>query len=328
MVSRFPPPMGAATLLIALAVAACAAPPQPVHGPVQQPAGCLVSLAAELPATIAQNTLVIEATAGAHPLRLLVDTGASGGGALSDEAVRRLGLVPVAGAATVTTVAGGVGQALRVRVPDLRLGDLPPVEAVMAVMPPGSTAILSGRADGLLGNAILSRHDVEIDPDSGRLRLHSVTGCAEGLVPFSEPYHALPLRFGPFGQLYALLRIDGTDLLALVDTGFNGEVLILPPGAARLGIGGDRAGAVAQGAGLDFTGRVLPVQIRRVGSITLGTLVARDAPVMVLMPQAQAAPGLVADEALLGAGFLLHRRVWISYATGRLYVARRVSASR
>jgi predicted aspartyl protease len=324
---RFPPGLRAAALLLALAVAACA-PLQPESSPPQQPAGCRVTLAADLPATIAQNTLVVEATAGAHPLRLLVDTGASGGGALSGEVVRRLGLVPVQGAATVTTIAGFMAQSQRVRVAELRLGDLPPVETVMAVMPPEAAGILSGRADGLLGAAILSRHDVEIDPGSGRLRFHTVQGCTGELVPFSEPYQALPLRFGPTGQIYVPLRIDGTELLALVDTGYNGEVLILPPGAERLGMGGDGANDLARGVGRDFTGQAVPVRVRRVGSIALGTLVAQNAPVTVLMPQANGAPVFVSEDALLGGAFLLRRRVWISYATGRLYVAHRVSASR
>jgi predicted aspartyl protease len=319
--------MRAAALLLALAAAACA-PLQREVAPPQQPAGCSVTLAADLPATIEQNALVIEATAGAQPLRLLVDTGASGDGALSGEAVSRLGLAPVQGAARVTTIAGLVAQSQRVHVPALRLGTLPPVEVAMAVMPPEAAGVLATRADGLLGAAILSRYDVEIDPDAGRLRLHEVQGCFGGLVPFSEPYQTLPLRLGPFEQIYVLMRIDGAELLALVDTGYNGGVLILPRGAERIGIDGDGAGDLARGVGRDFTGQAVPVRVRRVGSITLGNFVARNAPVAVLVPQAGRAPVVVQDDALLGSGFLLRRRVWISYATGRLHVADRISAPR
>lgn len=317
----------AASLLVVLAGAACA-PVQTEAPALRQPASCAVTLADDLPGTFGQGTLVLDAASGRHPLRLLVDTGASGGGALGAEAAGRLGLVPEPGGASVVTVAGLMMRSQRVRVPALRIGRLPPVPASMAVMPAEASSILASRADGILGAGVLSRHDIEIDPEAGRIRFHAVAGCSGGLVPFAEPHQALPLRFGPFEQIYVHVRIDGTELLALVDTGFNGTLLVLGSAAQRLGLGAASEDDLARGAARDFTGQRVPLSVRRVGSVEIGGFVARDAPVMVMAPPANGPPPFVQADALLGGGFLLTRRVWISYATGRLYVADRPAGGR
>lgn len=323
-------PMGAvrAAALLAVLVAAGCAPLQQQSLPPRQPPGCAVALAEEVPATIAQNVLVVDAAVGPQPLRLLVDTGATGGGALSEQAVRRLGLNPEPGSVVVTTVAGLMVGAQRVRVPELRIGELPPASVTMAVMPPEASGMLTARADGLLGAEVLSRYDIEIDPEAGRMRFHAVTGCRDGLVPFAEPYQVLPLRFGNFQLLYVHLRVDGTDLLGLVDTGFNGAILILAAGAQRLGLDAAATADLAQGAGRDFAGQVVELRVRRAASVQIGAFQARDVPVTIVAPQAGAPPPFVGADALLGAGFLLSRRVWISYATGRLYVAVRPAGGR
>jgi predicted aspartyl protease len=311
-----------AALLALLLLPACADPGGERASPIRQAPGCTVTLRADVPATIVRNTIAIDAEALSVTLRLQVDTGDSQAGSLSRDSIRRLGVLPAASERRVVTVAGGLTRVEHVDLPDFRIGALPPMAARMAVMPRDVTFAGGLTVDGQVGAEILARFDIEIDPAAGRMRLFDVEGCGDSLVPFTAPYEALPLRLGPRGLLLVPMRIDGKELLAILDTGSNAGVLVLPNAAMRLGLADDRSGDLAVGRLTDWAGQTAEVRVRRVDTLEIGSLVARGAVVGIVV----AAPGgprsIEVADALLGSAFLLRQRIWISYATAKLYVAR------
>lgn len=318
-------PFALAALLLA---AACAAVPDAVTGAApRQPPGCSVTLEAEVAGRFDANTLVVPARGGGAPLRLQVDTGDSEQGSLSRATVRQLALTPLSTGRQAATVVGGVVPVAHVQLPGFSIGGLPPVSAWMAVQPTEAHVAGSEPVDGILGAGLLSRFDVEIDPEARAMRLHSASGCDGGLVPFAEPYVSVPLRRGPGNLLFVPIAIDGVPLMALLDTGSNGGITLLKPGADRLGIVPGAPGEIGMGRLRDWSGRQAEVRVRVAQTVVMGPLRAERVPVALIVPAPGAPAPLAVADAILGGAFLLRHRVWISYATGMLHVARRLPST-
>ncbi|WP_144185494.1 aspartyl protease family protein [Elioraea rosea] len=314
-----------AALLLA---GACAATPDAVTGGApRQPPGCAVTLEAEVAGRFDSNTLVIPAEGGGAPLRLQVDTGDSEQGSLSRATVRQLALNPVSTGRQAATVVGGVVPVVHVRLPGFSIGGLPPVAAWMAVQPTEAHVAGNQPVDGILGAGLLSRFDLEIDPEARAMRLHSASGCEQGLVPFAEPYVSVPLRRGPGNLLFAPIAIDGVPLMALLDTGSNGGITLLRPGAERLGIVPGAPGEIGMGRLRDWSGRQAEVRVRVAQSVVMGPMRAERVPIALIVPAPGGPTPLAVADAILGGAFLLRHRVWISYATGMLHVARRLPST-
>lgn len=298
--------MRPALLSALLALASCATTPPPAP---PLPAGCRVTTRAELPIENTPTGFLLPAEVAGQRVRLLVDTGANNGVLVFADVAQRLGLTVGAGRPTMGVsgaLATGRATAVEIALP----GGFRGLGEVTVVAAP----VTARRPDGLAGTRLFAGLDVEFDPAAGRLRLHEVSGCA-GFTPFGEPHEALPLAVGPGGLPGLRVRLNGQPAIGLLDTGADRTVLLRP--AVALLEDGPALLAQAPGAlGADVSGRAVPAVPARVREFVIGETVLRDFTGTLVV-----APVDIAH-LLVGRDWIAGRRFWISYATGRVFVAR------
>jgi len=294
-----------ALLALLLALAACAA--TPTAPPL--PPGCRVETRAEIAVEPGPTGIVLPAEVAGSRVRLLVDTGANNGVLVFADVAQRLGLAVLPGRPTM-----GVSGALSTgRAPDVAVvipGAFRGLAEVAVVAAPATAR----RPDGLAGTRLFGGLDVEFDPAAARLRLHQVSGC-QGFTPLAEPHEALPLAVGPGGLPGLRVRLNGQPAVGLLDTGADRTVL-LRPSVALLDGGPALLGATPGAVGADVSGRSVPAVPARVREFAIGETVLRDFTGTLIV-----APVDIAH-LLVGRDWIAGRRLWISYATGRVFIAR------
>jgi predicted aspartyl protease len=170
------------------------------------------------------------------------------------------------------------------------------------------------RVDGLLGRDFLSAFDLDLDFSRRKLTLYEVRGCTGQFLPWTELYSSIPVQNPTESAILVPVELDGVRLRALLDSGAS-ETLVAAPGMARLGLGIDRlrddphqiAGGVGPHSVTMWHHRFQTLQI---GDEAMATPV-------FLVAAIQLNP---ISDMLLGADWLLGRRVWISYSTNQLFV--------
>ena len=287
-------------------LAGCAAPQEQARG------GCPTRQLADLPAEVGEAGVLVPVTVNGNRLTLKLDTGASGLALLSTEGARRAGVQAAAGEARPHWGLSGRNQTETAQGVTVALAGLLPRTGPVALAPAAGSGMLG---EGVLGAAAFAGHDVEIDPREGRVRFHAVPPDCTRLVPFATPYAAIPLLPGPAGLVYVPMRLDGGQVLALLDTGANGT-LLLDPGIDRLGLRERVAAAGPSGIARDWSGNSLPGVTLTFQEVMIGPARARNRQIPYV-----AAPMRIAD-AILGRDYLLARRIWISYATMTLFILR------
>ncbi|MBO0712445.1 MAG: retropepsin-like domain-containing protein, partial [Acetobacteraceae bacterium] len=162
---------------------------------------------------------------------------------------------------------------------------------------------------GLLGADVLAGFDVEIDGPGKRLALHEP---GAGCVP-PWPSESVPLR-RTGDRLSVTARLDGRPVEALIDTGSLSVVLDIE---AALGFGVGRAALARDPGGISggVDMREATYHWHRFASLAVGPVVTRN-PVMTVTGIGEQAP------MLLGASWFAPRRVWLSFATRRMFIAR------
>jgi predicted aspartyl protease len=290
-----------------LALAGCAAPPPPAP---PLPAGCRITTRAELPIDNTPMGFLLPAEIAGQQVRLLVDTGANNGVLVFADIAQRMGLTVRAGRPTMG-VSGALATGRATDVEIVLPGGFRGLGEVTVV---AGTRLFGGLDVEPPGGRPSARLDLELDPTAGRLRLHEVSGCA-GFTPFGEPHEALPLAIGPGGLPGLRVQLNGQPAIGLLDTGADRTVLLRP--AVALLEGGPALLAQAPGAlGADVSGRSVPAVPVRIREFVIGETVLRDFTGTLVV-----APVDIAH-LLVGRDWIAGRRLWISYATGRVFVAR------
>jgi predicted aspartyl protease len=249
-----------------------------------------------------------------QPTSLLLDTGAKLD-LLTETAVRRLHVAQ--DGRTATIVAGMTGGSLRAdaRLDSLSLGGVPlSVERI----PVNS---LQG-FDGVLGLDSLKDFDLDIDAPHRALTLYRVRRCERDDPPWREP--AIPIAgvSTRMGWLAIPFKIDSVAGTAVIDTGAS-FTRITPGMARRLGLteqalANDRTLRLHVIAGEDERAHVHRFQTMQIGPLTL-----HDVSVVVLANEPPAlGGGRYFSEAVIGQDVLSRRRIWFSFATDRLFIAR------
>jgi predicted aspartyl protease len=259
--------------------------------------------------------LALPADINGQAVSLLLDTGADAG-LVTPQIARQLALPSHSMQRTLLQGTGGNGGWARiVTIHSLMLGRLNIIDQAMPGGPLPAAPNMVPPVAGLLGGDILSAFDIEIDLPDDRLAFYRASlSCGPGgLPPWSGAYDTVPLqRIGR--RLVATVLLDGQPVRALVDTGARSTILDTET-AARLGIGPDvlarDPGGI--GGGIDMQ----PVEYRwhRFRSLQVGPEVI-NRPVLTVLPHVDA------TEMLLGADFFQARRVWLSYATSRMFIRR------
>ncbi len=272
----------------------------------------LVSLA-DMPLELRESLMFVTAAIGGQPVRLLVDTGAERT-VLTEAAVARLGLAHDPHHMTRSFGIGGSSTNWDADIPGITLGRTRfPVEHV-AVGHFSIDHVSGPSADGLLGADILLAFDMDIDGAAHRLTLYRVRRCPDAVPPWREP--AIPINGveARRDRLLVPIALDGVTGMAILDTGAQATAIGMGM-AGRLGLSeaslaNDRK-IMAHGAAPS----PVAVHVHQFHELVIGGDLRIEDPTLAVVPNES---GI--GDALLGGDFLRNRRVWLSFATRRLFV--------
>ncbi len=277
-------------------------------------AGCGLVCRAVLPVQVQDNLPIVTAWINDQPANLLLDTGASVSN-LTPDAVARLGLpraVPALG--QVWGIGGGQARSLvtvrRLAFGDVRI-DRPRLEVLVTARPAAGLV-----PDGGLGDDVLSEFEVDLDLPHGRATLYQGRPCDGHLPGWPVVDAALPwTRAFPVGLQVAIpATLEGHAIQALIDSGAEttvvGDASALASGLPESELASDlETHMVGVGPGQ------LPARLHRFSALAVGGQTLPDVETAVIaLPFASF--GMV-----LGADYLQTHKVWISYASGRVFVA-------
>ena len=169
-------------------------------------------------------------------------------------------------------------------------------------------------ADGLLGADILLAFDIDLDLPTAASR--STAPAATAPRPGRRgpsPISASPASPRDRDRLLVPFELDGVAGLGVLDTGAQLSSISMRM-AERVGLAeGELAGdgtVMAHGAAPDQ----VAVRIHRFRELRIGSTVMHE-PTLPVVPMSD---GM--GDALVGADFLQGRRVWLSFATSRVFV--------
>ncbi len=249
-----------------------------------------------------------------QPARFIVDTGAERT-VIAEAASQRLGLARDAWVGTTMSGIGGIQSRPDALPRSITLAGVPLVRNTLAhdsslVVTPE----LRGQADGLLGRDYLSRYDLDIDLPHQRIGLEAVQGCSGRFLPWPAPYMALKPLLPMQAGIVLPVTLDGHPLRALLDSGASSS-LLAAPGMFRVGLGLAQTEADPSQTVNGIGPHPVVMRRHRFASLSVaGTPWPR--------PEIWVAPAHLTPivDMLLGMDWLAARHVWVSYATGQVFV--------
>jgi predicted aspartyl protease len=275
---------------------------------------CSLIRMAEMPVETHGDMLFVRATVSGAPVILLIDTGAERT-LFTEAAVDRLHLPRDLQHATRTFGIGSPTATWDAKLPDgLILGGARfPMDSVtvghFGIMP-----VAGGTADGLLGADILLAFDIDLDLPAHRITFYRArSDCPQATPPWTEPYIGVAGIATQRDRLLVPFELDGVPGIGVLDTGAQissiSQRMVTRLGLAEGELAADRT-VMAHGAAPDQ----VAVRIHRFREFRVGPAVMQW-PVLPVVPMT----GSMGD-ALVGADFLQGRRVWLSFATHRIFV--------
>lgn len=289
-----------AALGLAALLSACAAP-------------CSYGPGDVLPISLAGGKPVVPVDLNGRRVPFMVDTGATGTSLFSQTAVSfRL---PVD--ARRSTTARGIGGESRLQnalVAHLRVGQMELNNLSLPVV--NITRAEGVPMAGLVGADLLRLSDVEMDFPQRRFVLHRNNGCVAGPPPWPAGYDEIPLDVLPNGLTRLRVRVDGTELWALLDSGADHSTLLLST-AQQLNVPASVLTGKPAGSVHGVGDTRLELRVQRFQTLQVGAEIMRDQPIGIMDLE-----GDYPFDMILGLDYIASRRMWLSYALGRLYVQR------
>jgi predicted aspartyl protease len=293
--------------LVAL-LGACADPA--VGAPRQAQPECVFAETAAIPLR-GDAGLRVAATLNGEPLTLEVNTGL-GLTSLQPHVVQRLRLPEDPRNQSSHPGPDGPVTRRNVQSRSLRVGEREWSERSLAVRPFfGADGPLQG-FDGVLAADLLRQTELEIDLPTRRLALHRAENCRAGNPPWA-PAVAVTMEVRGLGVPVITVHVNGQAVRARIQSG-NSATTVTEALATRLAL--DRpTGRRARTYGSDPAARRGREYL--VDEMVVGEEVLRNQPVVV-----SADLGGPEEELILGQDWLRHRKVWLSFANRRLFLAR------
>jgi hypothetical protein len=290
--------------------------------PALADAACSVEARATIPLSVTGGVITVPVEVNGITASFILDTGAQRS-VVTGQAVERLGLARDQWVGTTMSGIGGIDRRPNANPRSLSLGGVPLVRQTLSrdtsltvgMLP--RTRVGDHVIDGLLGRDFLSAFDLDLDMPGSRLTLFQVRGCAGRFLPWNGAYTAVPVTIPAKHALVVPVRVDGTPLRALLDTGASAS-LLAAPGMARLGL---QPSSLASDPTSPVSGlgpRTVTMHLHRFRSLQVGGQVF-DAPSIWVAP-IRLSPIV---DMLLGADWLSGRRLWISFATAQVFLAGR-----
>jgi hypothetical protein len=303
-------PAIAFALLAPLTLAGCAGFG---HGMSQ---ACAFDRKAQFAVRFARGLPLADAMIDGHHATMMVDTGASGS-LIARDASDRLKLRTDLTKVYQIEGIGGTSFEHPVTISSLTVGDLTLPERTLMVGP-FKLPVLNGEVpDGILGNDIMALYDVDLDLPHGRVTLYAARNCPAGGPPWQEAYDRVPIPYSAPGKPFAFVpaTIDGYASVAILDSGAMATTVsrsfALSAGTTEASLDQDRAGTVL-GASVSRT----ESRLHQFSTMTVGAeRFQKPRFVVTDLPQD-------ISDMIIGVDFLHARRVWISYLSRMVYIAR------
>jgi predicted aspartyl protease len=293
-----------------ITLAACASDPAPLA-----PGTCEVRKLSELPVTLVGRLPVVPVRIDGIEARMVLDTGADRL-LVTEAALPRLHLSADRHRPGFSRGVNGTTSSFAASVERLILGsvdlghrdaDILPFVWPTGIVPP----------DGFLAGGILFIFDLDIDIPHRRVTLYYPRICPDGAAPWPVPSTALEAEPTMAGHAHLAVKatLEGREVSATIDTG--AEISLVSRRTAAL-VGVDDA-ALAKDAAittLGFGTTPRTARLHRFNELRVGgeLLIGR------VMAVADIPDG--AGDMLLGEDWLLGHRIWLSFASRRVYVAR------
>jgi predicted aspartyl protease len=313
-------PAGLLSALLAALLGSCSAAPPPVgrFGPdpfagtrpvTTVSAPCALTRRGVVPFTVAR-LIQVEVLINGGRASMVLDTGAERS-LLTPEAAKRLGVTDRYDFSRNVAGIGAVSRGGDARLRSLSIGGATIADPRILVTPiplPG--------ADGLLGADLLGDFDLDLDGPRRQLTLYDRTECEDLSPPWPGRHLTLETTRSLDRHPFFPVQVGGHALDATIDTGAQ-RTTMSGAAAAQAGtppsmLAGDPA-ATARGTGGETLGAVL----HQFHSFLIGGD-PFEGPVLVV-------PGIRLPREsgiLIGLDYLLTRRIWLSYRSRRIFIAR------
>jgi predicted aspartyl protease len=267
------------------------------------------------------NQPMVQLIADGKPVNLLLDTGAETT-MLTEETTRRLQLAPDPSRTTVMQGIGGRSTHVNTRVHRLQIAGAMLSEVSLAVAPYNFRGMAGAPPDGLLGADVLANFDVDLDLPHSVVRLFRARDCVLGNPVWNEPAALkADISSGPGrNMLYLPAMLDGRMLTGLVDTGADMATDIGVVDTAAAAASGTTAETLTGSSRIVVHGAAPTdgtARRHRFGSLVIGLETLQHPTLSVTdLPRGS-------GELLIGVLYARTHRIWISYASHRMYVGYR-----
>lgn len=286
--------------------------------PTLASAACLVQQRAAVPLQLAGTAVLAPVVVNGISGTFIVDTGAALT-SVTPDAVGHFGLTLDEWTSSTMRGVGGIERRRNADPRSVELGGVAlhrrslAGDATLRVTTMPRSLVGGRQIDGLLGRDFLSLFDLDLDLARRALTLYEVRGCVGRFLPWTEPYWSVAIENPAENALVVPLLIDGVPLRALLDSG-AGRTTVTARGMARLGLGIERLQADPSGLISGVGSHTVTVWQHKFHDLRIGDQTIAN-PVYLVAP-IQLQP---VSDMLLGADWLLGRRVWISFATHQLF---------
>lgn len=288
---------------------------------------CQMLQVGELPVTLDDGMITVDAQINGRPARMIVDTGSETTLIFKDSA-KALGLRPHRVANVEFYGVGGATEGGVVRVKELKVAQFTATDQDLIVT--GEHAL--GDTVGLLGSAFLLQADVEFDLAGKAIRFFEPKNCVgDQVVYWGKAYSVAPMIALRTRDIHINVALNGLPIVAEMDTGSSNTVVTLA-GAAKAGVTPRSSGVAAAGSSLGLGAMAVQTYEAVFPTFSFGDETIKNARLQIAdlfgadkqveLGSLIAAPVLDdAPQMLLGADFIKAHQVYIARGQRKVYAS-------
>nr|WP_277875825.1 retroviral-like aspartic protease family protein [Acetobacter fallax] len=264
-----------------------------------------------MPVLNSSHSPVVQVTLNGKPVAMIVDTGADAS-LVSTATSEKFDLSYTGGHVTLRGTTGVVAASV-VRADKLGLGKAIASDVLFIEIDKKWGHIGDLPVAGLLGSDFLSNYEVKFDLPQHLITLYRMQGCSSKDIVWKKPVDPVPLEPGDGKDVLVPFKINGKPIDAILDSGASGTV-IRPSQARKAGVTRDMLARDPVGFSRGVSDDKVVSHRHLFDTVEVGPEIFHNV-------HLQVAP-LETDSALLGADFLRHAVVWLSYRDRILYIER------